>query len=78
MSRTRGCELPGTFNPMVVADLVVEQSQPWESIARKHIDKVCWTVSNFVDIVLVHIADSSPAGSLKQGILQPAMKELLS
>jgi len=78
MSRTRGCELPGTFNPMVVADLFVEQSQPWESIARKHIDKVWRAVSDFVDIVLVHIADSSSARSLKQEIFQPAMKELLS
>ncbi|RYO91894.1 hypothetical protein DL764_008220 [Monosporascus ibericus] len=44
MSRTRGRELPGTFNPMVVGDLFFEQSQLWESIAREHIDKV-WTAA---------------------------------
>ncbi len=62
MSRTRGRELPGTFNPMVVAYLFVEQSQPWESIARRHIDKVWRAVSDFVDLVVVHIADSSWQG----------------
>ncbi|RYP17711.1 hypothetical protein DL765_004389 [Monosporascus sp. GIB2] len=78
MSRTRGRELPGTFNPMVVADLFVEQSQLWESIAREHVDKVWRAARDFVDLVVAHIADSSAAGSLKQEIFQPAMKELLS
>ncbi len=78
MSRTRGRELPGTFNPMVVADLFVEQSQPWESIARNHIDKVWIAAHRFVDLVVDHIADKSTAGSLKREIFQPAMKELRS
>ncbi len=39
MRRTRGCELPGTFNPMIVADLFLEQSRPWEAIARRHAEK---------------------------------------
>ncbi|RYP32724.1 hypothetical protein DL767_005058 [Monosporascus sp. MG133] len=78
MPRTRGCELPGTFNPMVVADLFFEQSQPWEPIAREHIDKVWTAARDFVDLVVDRIADSSTAESLKQEIFQPAMKELLS
>ncbi|KAH6632477.1 P-loop containing nucleoside triphosphate hydrolase protein [Chaetomium tenue] len=78
MSRTRGRELPGTFNSMVVADLFVEQSQPWASIAREHIDKVWTAARDFVNLVVDYIADKSTAGSLKQEIFQPAMKELRS
>ncbi len=63
---------------MVAADLFFELSQPWESIARKHIDKVWRAASDFVDLVVAYIADSSTAGSLKQDTFQPAMKELLS
>ncbi|KAK4031852.1 GTPase effector domain, GED [Parachaetomium inaequale] len=38
--RTQGRELPGTFNPIVVVDLFHEQSRPWESIARRHVEKL--------------------------------------
>lgn len=40
MKRTKGRELPGTFNPMIVSDLFLEQSTPWEAIARSYVDKV--------------------------------------
>lgn len=32
MSLSRGCELPGLFNPGIVNDLFVEQCQPWRGI----------------------------------------------
>jgi hypothetical protein len=28
MKRSRGCELPGTFNPIIISDLFREQSRP--------------------------------------------------
>jgi hypothetical protein len=28
MKRTHGCELPGTFSPIITSDLFLEQSQP--------------------------------------------------
>ncbi|KJZ77022.1 hypothetical protein HIM_03343 [Hirsutella minnesotensis 3608] len=45
MRRSRGCELPGTFNPLVVGELFLEQSQPWSAIAsmlKKNIMKAVW------------------------------------
>ncbi|KAF3049263.1 hypothetical protein E8E11_009989 [Didymella keratinophila] len=38
MKRSRGCELPGTFNPMIILDLFREQSRLWEDLARKHLE----------------------------------------
>ncbi|KID82110.1 interferon-induced GTP-binding protein Mx [Metarhizium guizhouense ARSEF 977] len=34
MKRSRGRELPGTFNPLVISELFAQQCQPWEGIAR--------------------------------------------
>lgn len=33
MRRSRGCELPGTFNPLIIGELFTEQCQPWRGIA---------------------------------------------
>ncbi|KAM0321796.1 hypothetical protein ACHAQA_009893 [Verticillium albo-atrum] len=35
MKRSKGCELPGLFNPLIVGELFVEQCQPWRRIAKR-------------------------------------------
>jgi len=35
--RTRGTELPGNYNPVLLAELYREQSQPWITMAKKHV-----------------------------------------
>ncbi len=77
MRRTRGCELPGTFNPMIVADLFLEQSRPWEAIARRHAEKTWDAASHFANLVVVHIANESTAKSLQHEVFEPAMKDIL-
>ena len=61
MRRTRGRELPGTFNPMIVADLFLEQSDPWEPIARSHIEKVWLAARDFLRLIAHNIADAATA-----------------
>jgi hypothetical protein len=39
IKRTRGCELPGTFNLMRISDFFLEQSRPWEVLAKYHIEQ---------------------------------------
>lgn len=48
IKRTRGRELPGTFNPMIISDLFLEQSRPWESLAKHHIEKVAQAATEFL------------------------------
>lgn len=36
--RTRGRELPGNFNPLLMSQLFWEQSEHWKSLAATHID----------------------------------------
>lgn len=75
--RTRGRELPGTFDPMLVADLFLEQSGNWEAIARGHIDSVWNAASRFLQLAIDHIADNSAAVALQREVVTPAMKKVL-
>ena len=74
MQRTRGRELPGTFNPMIVMDLFSEQSAPWEMIVMKHVDK-CWSaVKRFVGFACDEISDATTSKSLFLNVFEPALK----
>src|SRR5690349_7631804 len=77
MRRTRGSELPGAFNPMIVADLFREQCRPWESIARGHIEKVWHAASGFVKLVVAYAADESTTKALQHEVFEPALKRIL-
>ena len=77
MKRTKGRELPGTFNPMIVADLFFEQSAPWEAIARSHVDKVWKAAKDFLGHVAAYIADATSSNALFRKIVKPALDQLL-
>ena len=76
MRRTRGRELPGTFNPMIVADLFLEQSTPWEAIARSHIDNVWNAAKAFLSLAVIYVADAATSKALFQKIFEPALTKL--
>ena len=57
MHKTRGRELPGTFNPMIVADLFLEQSTPSEALTRRHIENVWKAAQEFLTFIITNIAD---------------------
>ncbi|KAL9023560.1 MAG: hypothetical protein Q9196_007129 [Gyalolechia fulgens] len=77
MKRTKGRELPGTFNPMIVSDLFLEQSAPWEAIARDHVDKVWKAVKEFLNHAVAYVADSTTSEAIFQKIFKPALNQLL-
>lgn len=78
MKRTQGRELPGTYNPMIVADLFYEQSQPWGAIVKAHINEAWRAASLFIRHVVTHVADESTAEALIREVLDPAMNNILS
>ena len=77
MKRTKGRELPGTFNPMIVSDLFLEQSASWETIVRSHVDKVWKAVGDFLRHAAIHVADTTTSQALYQNIFEPTLKQLL-
>jgi len=77
MKRTRGRELPGTFNPMIISDLFVEQSQPWEALVQSHIEKVARAVKIFLKHLISHIADASTRGELFRTLVEPVFEQIV-
>ncbi|OXV08191.1 hypothetical protein Egran_04046 [Elaphomyces granulatus] len=75
MQRTRGRELPGTFNPMIVADLFLEQSAPWEEITQSHVKKVWKAAKEFISLTTAYVADPATAKALFQKVFQPALNQ---
>ncbi|KAJ9130478.1 p-loop containing nucleoside triphosphate hydrolase protein [Pleurostoma richardsiae] len=69
---SKGRELPGLFNPLVVSDLFVEQCEPWGRIARILTEDVLEAAHLTTQLIVEHITASDVAeGVLKlvrQGI----------
>lgn len=77
MRRTRGRELPCTFNPLIVNTLFTEQCRPWALILEKHVENVFKATKDFLQHVCAHIADSTAAPLLMTDVLQPPLDELM-
>jgi hypothetical protein len=77
MRRSKGRELPGTFNPMIVADLFREQSSPWEALTRSHIKNVWNAAKEFLGLTTTYVADDATSEALIQKILEPALDQIL-
>jgi hypothetical protein len=56
MERSRGSELKGDSNHLLISQLFWEQSQPWKDIALGHINRVAHACKEFVYAVLRHSA----------------------
>lgn len=50
--RTRGRELSGNFNPLLVGELFWEQSSMWNSLAADHVERVAQVCRDFLNILL--------------------------
>ncbi|KAJ5471918.1 hypothetical protein N7539_008487 [Penicillium diatomitis] len=72
LKRTRGRELPGTFNPMIVRDLFLEQCSPWERLTRGHTDGVWAAAREFLALVVKHVTDEATSEALIDEIIIPA------
>ena len=74
LQRSRGRELPGIFNPMLISQLFWEQSERWESLARAHIDFVANSCKIFLLDVLDHVASTDVKARLLDLTVLPALK----
>lgn len=76
LRETRGRELPGTFNPMIVRDLFLEQCRPWEKLTRNHIDNVWSSARDFIILVVRHVADEATSTALLDEIISPILESV--
>jgi hypothetical protein len=54
MRRSRGCELPGTFNPLIIGELLAEQCRPWKEHVTKSKEDVIEATYDAVTAIVDH------------------------
>ncbi|KAI1479949.1 P-loop containing nucleoside triphosphate hydrolase protein, partial [Daldinia eschscholtzii] len=90
-SANQGNEFPGTSNDRLAVKLFQDQSQPWEKIARRHIQLVLETTKAFVERLVKHLVNPDkrtcsailteivdPFFEEKSAVLENKLQELLS
>lgn len=73
--RTRGRELPGNFNPLLMSQLFWEQSEHWHTLAIAHIVKIDALCCAFVKAAIDHVVFSDVSTKLQALKLDDAMKK---
>ena len=76
MKRTRGCELPGTFNPQIIGELFFEQAKPWQSFVESCREKLLGAARTTVNLALEHVVDQATIDGLFRQIINPSMKSV--
>ncbi|KAL8726147.1 MAG: hypothetical protein Q9166_006904 [cf. Caloplaca sp. 2 TL-2023] len=74
MRRTRGRELPGTFNPLIIGELFYEQSKPWKALIERYCRDVFDDIKTLLQFTIDTTADSTTAEGLLQKLLYPALE----
>jgi len=73
--KSRGRELPGSFNPLLVGELSRDQSVNWETIAREHVKKIWVACRQFLEKLLSCIADDGTIASLFTNWIDPKINK---
>jgi hypothetical protein len=76
LERSRGRELPGTFDPLIVGELFHEQRQSWSKLVNRYVDVVLDAVYYVVRTVLAHIADHSTLEGLSGQFILFRLKKI--
>ncbi|KAM3466558.1 hypothetical protein MY5147_009030 [Beauveria neobassiana] len=77
--RSRGRELPGTFNPMVIGELFVEQCTPWRGIVSNLLSEILGLANDILKLIVDHVAVQETASgilSVIRGSLEPFKSDL--
>jgi hypothetical protein len=76
MKRSRGCELPGTYNPLIIGNLFYEQSKNWGDLADSYTEIILDATRTTLDAILEKTADEATGVGLIRYIINPAMDAL--
>ncbi|KAI9764204.1 MAG: hypothetical protein M1840_008594 [Geoglossum simile] len=76
-TRSRGRELPGTFNPMLIGELFHEQARPWAGLSHEHLDQVWEATKVFLENTINHLTDRHTYNALFQQWMDRILDEKL-
>ncbi|KAI1367936.1 interferon-induced GTP-binding protein Mx [Xylaria arbuscula] len=72
--RTRGKELVGNFNPLLIGELFREQSSGWKHLAEEHIEEVSRVCEKFLEILFESKAPKEVRTRLWSSRISDALK----
>lgn len=78
LGRTRGRELPGMYNPMIVGDIFHDQSKPWKKIVHQHLDAVYSAAEVFLNQLLAYLTNEEVSECLNREVLSPFLHRIYS
>ncbi len=73
MKRSRGRELPGTYNPLIIGHLFYEQSKNWAEFVRQYTDSILNATRMTLNAILEKTADGTTGEGLMRYIINPQM-----
>ncbi|KAJ5790010.1 uncharacterized protein N7518_007021 [Penicillium psychrosexuale] len=76
MRRNRGRELPGTWNPMIIAELFRDQCQPWKNIVGGCIAGIIRAVHQVINDILEQVSVGETTERIRRDIINPKMEIL--
>ena len=77
LQRSRGRELPGTFNPLLIGELFRDYASPWEGLANRHVLQVWRKVKLFLENLARFLAEDEVCDALFRLCIDPLMDKKL-
>jgi len=77
MRRTRGCELPGTFNPQIIGELFYDQAKPWTALVMSCKEQLLDATKAMLNLVLDDTTqDPRTYNGILRQIINPGLEQL--
>lgn len=74
LTRTRGRELVGSFNPLLIGELFWKQSSRWECLATKYLEEVNLVCTRFLNVLLGDRCPKDVAPRLRNSLIVEALE----
>ena len=68
MRRTRGRELPGTFNPLIIGDLFRQQCQPWRRLVEECQEEALQAIHTVITLIIEEVTAPETRDAILQKI----------
>lgn len=78
MRRSRGRELPGMFNPLIVGDLFYLQAQPWARFVTECIDNILASVQRAIALMVQDVLDERTSNAVLAQLVYPQLEKLVA
>ncbi|KAI9896024.1 hypothetical protein N3K66_009093 [Trichothecium roseum] len=76
LSENQGRELPGTFNPMIIAEMFSAHCKPWKSLTKVTTERILCLVQDISQAALRFVTDTEVVERFRIAILDPALAHL--